>query len=143
MLNEFSSSLSRRQFIRKSALAAGTIALGTRTFAARRKLSSTDKLRIAAVGATGKGRTDIECCGDEHIAAICDVDSDLAADTLKKFPDAKFYFDWREMLDKEHKNIDAVIVSTPDHLHAAIASAAMKLGKHVYCQKPLTQTVHE
>jgi len=137
------SSLTRRDFIRKSALAAGTLALTGHAIGGTKKMSSTDKLRIAAVGASGKGSSDIECCASEHFVAICDVNSKAAAPALKNNPQAKFYYDWRDMLDKEHKNIDAVIVSTPDHLHAAVASAAMKLGKHVYCQKPLTQTVHE
>jgi hypothetical protein len=70
------------------------------------------------------------------------VDERLAAPRLAKYPKAKFYRDWRDLLEKE-SGIDAVVVSTPDHLHAAVASAAIKLGKHVYCQKPLTQTVHE
>jgi hypothetical protein len=75
--------------------------------------------------------------------AICDVDEGSAAKSLKRCPQAKFYFDWRTMLEKEEKNIDAVMVSVPDHLHAMVASAAIKMGKHVYCQKPLTQTVYE
>jgi hypothetical protein len=146
MLNDSASTISsmtRRQFIRKSALAAGTLAVTRHAFGQARKINSTDKLRIAAVGASGKGSSDIDCCANEHFVAICDVNSKLAAPALEKHPQAKFYYDWREMLEKEEKNIDAVIVSTPDHLHASVASAAMKLGKHVYCQKPLTQTVHE
>jgi hypothetical protein len=100
-------------------------------------------LRIACVGVGGKGQSDVGCCGGEEIVALCDVDEDLAADSRKAFPKAKFYHDWRELLEKEGKHIDAVTVSTPDHLHAVVASAAIKLGKHVYCQKPLTQTVYE
>ena len=64
----------------------------------------------------------------------------MATGARKQHPNAKFYGDWRQMLDKEHKNIDAVLVSTPDHLHALVASAAISMNKHVYCQKPLTQT---
>jgi len=138
------SSMTRRQFLYYSALAtAGAACLPTYTKASPRVLGAGDKLRIACVGANGKGRSDIEDCGGEEIVAICDVDQNRAADALQKFPNAKFYLDWREMLEKEEKNIDAVTVSTPDHLHACVASAAMKLGKHVYCQKPLTQTVYE
>jgi hypothetical protein len=106
-------------------------------------LSAGDKLRIACVGVGGKGTSDVELCGGEQIVALCDVDEGMAAHSRKAFPNAKFYFDWREMLEKEEKNIDAVMVSTPDHLHAVVASAALKQGKHVYCQKPLTQTVYE
>src|SRR2546425_769279 len=137
------SSLTRRQFLRYSALAAGAAALSSYGAATPRRLGAGDKLRIAAVGGGGKGQSDIECCGSEQIVAIADVDESRSADSRKRCPEAKFYFDWREMLEKEEKNIDAVMVSTPDHLHAVVASAAIKLGKHVYCQKPLTQTVYE
>jgi hypothetical protein len=138
------SSLTRRQFLYYSAMAAaGASAL--RGFAAPRprKLAAGDKLRIACVGVGGKGHSDLHCVSTEEIVALCDVDEGQAASARKSFPNAKFYFDWREMLDKEEKNIDAVTVSTPDHLHGLVASAAIKLGKHVYCQKPLTQTVYE
>jgi predicted dehydrogenase len=140
-----SSALSRRQFIYYTAMAAaGAGALTARAAAPKtRRLASTDKLRIAAVGAGGKGQSDIHCCSSEEIVAICDADQNMAATSLKNNPKAKFYFDWREMLEKEGKNIDAVTVSTPDHLHALVASHAIKMGKHVYCQKPLTQTVFE
>jgi hypothetical protein len=138
------SSLTRRQFIYYSALAAAGAAALTGYGAPRpRKLGSGDKLRIGCVGAGGKGRSDIHHCGNEEIVAICDADEAMAANARQSFPKAKFYFDWREMLEKEENNIDAVTVSTPDHLHAVVASAAIKLGKHVYCQKPLTQTVYE
>lgn len=137
------SGLSRRQFLYRSALAtAGAAAF--QTYAQSGHLTgSGDKLRIACVGAGGKGGSDIRCCSKEEIVALCDVDENRASNSRKAHPNAKFYSDWREMLEKEEKNIDAVTVSTPDHLHALVASAAMKLGKHVYCQKPLTQTVYE
>jgi hypothetical protein len=136
--------MTRRQFICRSALATAGAGLLSSCGAPRpRRLASADKLRIAAVGAGGKGRSDIQHCGGEEIVALCDADENQAAGARKAFPKAKFYFDWREMLEKEEKNIDAITVSTPDHLHAVVASAAMKLGKHVYCQKPLTQTVYE
>ncbi len=142
--HEFRSSLTRRQFIYYSVLAAaGVAAVSGCAKPKPRKRGSGDKLRIASVGAGGKGRSDIQHCGSEEIVAICDADEKMAVDTRKAFPNAKFYQDWRQMLDKEEKNIDAVTVSTPDHLHAIVASAAIKLGKHVYCQKPLTQTVYE
>src|SRR5712691_9047151 len=135
-------SLNRRQFLYYSALAASATALPGLS-ATPRKLGAGDKLRIAAVGGGGKGESDIECCSTEEIVAIADADESKAGASLKRCPNAKFYFDWREMLEKEEKNIDAVMVSTPDHLHAIVASAAIKMGKHVYCQKPLTQTVYE
>ena len=80
--------------------------------------------------------------GGENIVALCDVDHDHAAGTFKTYPKAKVYFDYREMLDKQ-KDIDGVLVATPDHTHAVISMAAMRAGKHVYCQKPLTHTVYE
>jgi hypothetical protein len=141
-----SSSLSRRQFIYYSALAASAAATSAYALGKPkpRQLSSTDKLRIAAVGCGGKGGSDISCCSGEEFVAFCDADeTKLSRETRDKFPNAKFYFDWREMLDKEGENIDAVTVSTPDHMHAFVASAAIKMGKHVYCQKPLTRTVFE
>jgi hypothetical protein len=137
-------SLSRRQFLYYSAIAAAAAtAGGVRAADKPRKLSGGDKLRIAAVGAGGKGSSDIQCCSSEEIVAVCDADENMATGARKQHPNAKFYGDWRQMLDKEHKNIDAVLVSTPDHLHALVASAAISMNKHVYCQKPLTQTVYE
>ncbi len=134
----------RRQFLRASALAAaGASTLSLSAQPGPRRLGSGEKLRLACVGAGGKGESDIQDCGTEEIVAMCDADEGQAATSRRAFPKAKFYFDWREMLEKEEKNIDAVTVSTPDHLHAIVASAAIKLGKHVYCQKPLTQTVYE
>jgi hypothetical protein len=135
--------LSRRQFISASALAAGGLALtGCAGTPRPRKISANDKLNIACIGAAGKGASDTDCCNTDNIVALCDVDEAKCAEQRAKYPKAKFYRDWRELLDKE-QNIDAVMVSTPDHLHALVASAAIKLGKHVYCQKPLTQTVYE
>jgi hypothetical protein len=147
MKKEFSprtgSSLTRRQFLYYSALAVSATALPYVARSSGRKLGAGDKLRIAAIGGGGKGGSDIDCCNSEEIVAIADIDEKKAAESIQKHPNAKFYFDWREMLEKEGKNIDAVTVSTPDHMHALAASAAIKMGKHVYCQKPLTQTVYE
>jgi hypothetical protein len=140
------SGLNRRQFIYYSAAFASSASI-MRALAAgvpkARILGSGDKLRIASVGGGGKGESDIAHCSTEEIVAIADVDKNQAGKSLERHPNAKFYSDWRQMLDKEGKNIDAVTVSTPDHCHAIVASAAIKLGKHVYCQKPLTQTVYE
>jgi hypothetical protein len=134
----------RRQFLYYSALAASAAALPSIGRQSKpRVLGAGDKLRLMCVGAGGKGESDIQHCGKEEIVAICDADEHQAANTRKRFPNAKFYYDWREMFEKEGNNVDAVTVSTPDHLHAMIASHAIKMGKHVYCQKPLTQTVYE
>ena len=109
-------------------------------------LAPSDRLIIASVGVGGKGGDDISHffkSGKADIAYLCDVDDRQAANSVKAFPKAKYYKDWRELLDKESKNFDAVSVSTPDHNHAVIALAAMQLGKHVYVQKPLTHDVYE
>lgn len=104
--------------------------------------SPNEKLNIAAIGCAGQGGSDINGVASENIVALCDVDWNHAAGTFKKFPKAKQYKDFRKMLDEE-KNIDAVIVATPDHMHAFASLAAIKLGKHVYCEKPLTHSVWE
>jgi len=134
--------LSRRRFLYCSALAAGTTALNGWAAAQPRRLAANDKLNIGVIGAGGKGAGDTDCCASESIIALCDVDETTAASRHTKYPNARVYKDWRKMLDQE-KSLDAVIVSTPDHVHAIAAAAAMRLGKHVYCQKPLTQTVYE
>lgn len=135
--------LTRRQFLRRTTIAAGAaLALPHMLYAQSRKLGANDKLNIGVVGTMGKGQSDTDLCAGENIVALCDVDANYAAPQRAKYPKAKFYQDFREMLEKE-KSLDAVIVSTPDHLHASVASRAIKLGKHVYCQKPLTQTVAE
>jgi len=136
-----SSGFTRRQFLYTTAIAGAALATGCAS-AKPRRLSSADKLNIGVVGAGGKGSSDTDHCASENIVALCDVDSSRAASQLKKYPKAKYYQDWRVMLEKE-KGLDAVIVSTPDHTHAAIAAAAMRMGKHIYCQKPLVQTVYE
>jgi predicted dehydrogenase len=128
-------SINRRQFLATLPVLVAPVIVGCH--------SQRQKLRIAAIGAGDKGQTDIECCDGEEIVAICDVDETMAAAMRKTHPRAKFYFDWRVLLEREAGNIDAVIVSTPDHLHAVVASHAIKAGKHVYCQKPLAQTLHE
>lgn len=110
--------------------------------AAPRRLSASDKLNIGVVGAGGKGSSDTDHCADENIVALCDVDTGTLAKRKEKYPNARTYQDWREMLKKE-KTLDAVIVATPDHMHAMVAATAIKMGKHVYCQKPLVQTVYE
>jgi len=137
-----SSSISRRQFIYYSALAASGTALTSHAKPRPRPVSPNEKLNIAGVGAGGKGSSDLNFCSGENIVALCDVNEHSAAATRQKFPNAKFYTDFRVMLEKE-KSIDAVDIATPDHMHAAIAAMAIKMGKHVYCQKPLTHDVYE
>jgi predicted dehydrogenase len=135
------SGFTRREFLKTTALAAGAATFGMPAFVRGQNLNS--KLNIAAVGIGGKGSSDVDCCASENIVALCDVDTDYSAKVVHKYPQAKFFKDFRKMFDEMSKGIDAVIVATPDHLHASAASVAMEIGKHVYCQKPLTQTIYE
>ncbi|MSU59852.1 MAG: Gfo/Idh/MocA family oxidoreductase [Pedosphaera sp.] len=135
------SGFTRRQFI-YTAAAAGAAALTGCVTTGPRRIAANDKLNIGVVGASGKGSSDTDHCAGENIMALCDVDAKTLASRKEKYPKANTYSDWRVMLEKE-KTLDAVIVATPDHMHAMVAAAAMRLGKHVYCQKPLVQTVYE
>jgi hypothetical protein len=139
--SQTSAAFSRRNFIKTTSLAAGAFAFGVPALLRGQNLNS--KLNIASIGAGGKGASDTNCCSTENIFALCDVDTTHCVGPLKKYPRAKFYTDFRRMFDEVGKSIDAVQVSTPDHFHAIAASAAIQLGKHVYCQKPLTQTIYE
>jgi predicted dehydrogenase len=132
---------SRREFIKASALAAGAITFGVPALVRGQNLNS--KINIAGIGITGKGHSDIDACAGENIVALCDVDKKRSQELIAKYANAKFYTDFRKMFDEMGKSIDAVNIATPDHTHALIASAAIRLGKHVYCQKPLTQTIYE
>jgi hypothetical protein len=136
------SGITRRQFLYYSALAASATALTGCVAPRPRRLSAHDKLNIGVIGVGGKGASDMECCAGENIVALCDVDEKVLTSRHTRYPNAKCYKDWRKMLEVE-KSLDAVVVSTPDHVHAVAAVAAMRLGKHVYCQKPLTQSVYE
>ncbi|MBE3134983.1 MAG: Gfo/Idh/MocA family oxidoreductase [Acidobacteria bacterium] len=105
-------------------------------------LAPSEKLGIAGIGVGGMGGGNLSQMETENIVALCDVDHAYAAPIFKKYPGAKVYKNYREMLDAQ-KDIDAVLVATPDHTHAVISMAAIKAGKHVYCQKPLTHDVYE
>jgi len=134
--------ITRRFFIiGTSASALAGCATDTRRVTTR-KVSPSEKLNVAAIGAGGKGESDIKGCSSENVVALCDVDLERAAGSIKRWPNVPTYHDFREMLDKE-KDIEACTISTPDHMHAAAAQYAMKMGKHVYVQKPLTHTVYE
>ncbi len=138
---------SRRKFLKTGAVAAaGFMIVPRHVLGGKGFTAPSDRLLIAGVGAGGKGESDIQNfykSGKAEIAFLCDVDDRRAASSVKRFPNAKYYKDWREMYDKESKNFDAVSVSTPDHNHAIIAYHAMQLGKHVYVQKPLTHDIYE
>jgi len=101
-----------------------------------------DKLNLAGIGVGGMGAVYLRTCESENIVALCDVDDSYAARTFARYPAAKTYRDFRVMLEKE-KGIDGVLIGTPDHTHAMIAKAAMELGKHIYCAKPMTRTIRE
>ncbi|HKS36376.1 MAG TPA: Gfo/Idh/MocA family oxidoreductase [Verrucomicrobiae bacterium] len=133
--------LTRREFMKRTAFAAG--ALSFPFVAPRNVLGANGKLNIAGIGVGGKGASDVANVDNENIYALCDVDEINASGCFQKYPQAKRFKDFRVMLEKEGGHIDAVTVSTPDHMHAPAALMAMKMGKHVYCQKPLTRTVHE
>jgi predicted dehydrogenase len=127
------------------AAAGGACALPASSWA--RVLGANERLNVASIGAGGKGWSDVTSIAASsavHVAALCDIDdsAEHLGRAAERFPQAKRFADWRKLMD-EPKNIDAVIVSTPDHMHAPISLAAMALGKHVYCQKPLTHTVFE
>lgn len=138
---------SRRDFIRNTAItAAGFLILPRHVLGGKGYTAPSDKLIVAGIGAGGKGESDIMSffkSGKAEIGFLCDVDDRRAANSVKSFPKAKYYRDWRELMDKEAKNFDAVSVSTPDHNHAVQTLAAMQLGKHVYVQKPLTHDIYE
>lgn len=131
----------RRDFLKTASLATGAAVFGVPTLVRAQNLNS--KLNIASIGVMGKGQSDTNHCAGENIVALCDVDAARCAGQREKYSSAKFYQDFRIMFDEMGKSIDAVTVSTPDHFHAIAASHALRLGKHVYCQKPLTQTIYE
>ncbi len=137
---------SGRDFIKQSAIASSFFIVPRKVLGGVGYLSPSDQLNLAAIGAGGKGASDIRNAsvkGRENVVALCDVDfGGSAKNSVKAFPKAKLYADYREMLDNE-KDIDAVTISTPDHVHGPAASYAMQRGKHVYVQKPLTHNIRE
>ncbi|WP_256001845.1 Gfo/Idh/MocA family protein [Pedobacter deserti] len=138
---------SRRSFLKTGAIAASAFMIVPRhVLGGSGFIAPSDKLIVAGIGVGGKGQSDIASfakSGKAEIGFLCDVHDSRAAASVKAFPKAKYYRDWREMMDKESKNFDAVSVSTPDHNHAIQALAAMQRGKHVYVQKPLTHDIYE
>lgn len=133
---------SRREFLKGGAIAGAGVFIAASADIAR-GYPANEKLNIGTVGAGGRASGDIGACSSENIVALTDVDDDNARGTYKRFPKARKYADFREMLEKEEKNIDAVIVACPDHIHGVASLKAMRMKKHVYCEKPLTQNVYE
>ncbi len=135
--------LSRGRFVSRIVLAAGTVTIVPRfVLGGPGYTSPSDKLNIAGIGIGGIGKRFLRECSEENIIALCDVDEKYAKRVFRAYPQAKKYRDFQEMLDKE-KEIDGVIIATPDHTHALICLAAIKKKKHILCVKPLTRTIHE
>jgi predicted dehydrogenase len=134
--------VSRRGFLGATAAAAAFTIVPRHVLGGAQHTAPSEKLHIAGIGVGGMGKSNLSQLETENIVALCDVDQVYAAETFKKYPQAKVYTDFRAMLDKE-KGIDAVMIATPDHTHAVISMEAMRRGKHVYCQKPLTHDIYE
>jgi len=135
--------LTRREFVGTAgaAVAAATI-VPRHVLGGQRQTPPSQKLNVAAIGVGGMGSGDIRSGASENVVALCDVDQQALEGNAKTFPGAKLHTDFRKMLETQ-KDIDAVMIATPDHTHAVISMTAIKLGKHVHCQKPLTHSVYE
>ena len=135
--------MNRRHFLQKTTLVTGGALLGFPAIVRGQNLNS--KVQVACIGVGGKGSSDVDsaaACGG-RIVGLCDVDSRFLDQKAGKFPEAKKFSDFRAMLEEMGSGVDAVTISTPDHVHGVAAAMALRMGKHVYCQKPLTQTVFE
>ena len=128
-------SSSRRSFLKTASVATTAITLIPRHVLGQGQPPPSQKLNIAGIGVGGMGSGDVASCAQagENIVALCDPDRNHLADNAKKYPSAKLYTDFRKMLETQ-KDIDAVTIATPDHVHAVATAMAMKLGKHVHCQ---------
>lgn len=134
----------RRNFLKNTAIAgAGFTILPSLTVSGLGYKAPSDKLNIAGVGVGGKGHPNLVGMNTENIIGLCDVDWKYSQKCFNEFPKAKRYYDWRKMFDEMGKSIDGVMVATADHTHAIVAATALTMGKHVYCQKPLTHSVYE
>lgn len=135
---------SRRNFIKNTALITG-FSIVSNTVLGKKfgHIAPSDKLNIAGIGVGGMGRRNLSNMKTENIVALCDVDWKYAQKTFNDYPNAKKFKDWRVMFDQIGKDIDAVMVATPDHSHAGVTAHAITLGKHCYTQKPLTHSVYE
>ena len=130
----------RRKFL--GTASAGALAVAGFPYVARTQ-SPNSKLNIASIGVNGRAAANLSGVSGENIVALSDVDANSLSAAKSTYKDAKTYTDFRMMLENEGERIDAVVVSTPDHSHAPAAAMALRMGKHVYCEKPLTHTVHE
>ena len=142
-MNDQPGRISRRRFLASTGSAAGIAPFVAPSLFTPRP---NDKLNVACIGVGGMGgadRRNVSKGKDVQIVALCDVDANSLGRAAKAHPKAKTFRDFRRLFDAMHKDIDAVTVSTPDHMHGAIAIAALRLGKHVYCQKPIAHNLHE
>lgn len=138
--------LTRRQFVKSSAAVAAFSIVPAHVLGQNGQTPPSEKINVAGIGVGGQGGGDLgEIAGDKgvNIVALCDADTRSAATTFKKFPNAKQFRDFRKMFAEVEKEIDAVVVATPDHFHSVAAMTAIKRGKHVYCEKPLAHSIYE
>ncbi|MCP4455052.1 MAG: Gfo/Idh/MocA family oxidoreductase, partial [Planctomycetes bacterium] len=143
MAETSSRQFSRRQFLAQTAAVSAFTIVPSHVLAQTEGTPPSEKLNIAGVGIGGKGYSDLTSVeADANIVALCDVDDRAGRRAFERYPKARKFKDFRVMLDKI-SDIDGVIVATPDHTHAVVSMAAIKRGKHVYTQKPLTHTVYE
>ncbi|MHB8521682.1 MAG: Gfo/Idh/MocA family protein [Limisphaerales bacterium] len=132
--------ITRRCFLKQTTIAAAAVSLASyRGYA--RQLSPNDKLNLGVIGVAGRGGDDLHEVSSQNIVALCDIDDNNLAGAAKRYPGAKTYNDFRRLIDQG--DLDAIVIGTPDHSHAVAAAAALKSGRHVYCEKPLTHTVAE
>lgn len=138
-----SHNIHRRRFLQYGVAATSGLWIATGVAGAQ-NASPNDKLNVAVIGIGGQGRSNLNGVGrSENIVALCDVDDERAGDAYEKYPKAKKYYDYRRMLDEMDSQIDAVIVSTPDHMHFHPSMMALGMGKHLYCEKPMAHAVSE
>ena len=139
-------SLNRRHFLQQAATAAFSFQIVPRhVLGGPGHIAPSEKVTLGCIGIGGQGAGDIRDLDDTglaNIAALCDVDLDHAAGTIRKYPKAQLFRDYRELIDRR-KDLDAVLIATPDHLHAPASLRAMRAGLHVYVEKPLAHTIGE
>ena len=137
-----SNQTTRRDFLRNASVVGAGVWTSSLSSSAR-AATPNEKLNVAVIGVEGRGAANRDAVAKlENIVALCDVDETRLGKAGEKYPKAKRYVDFRRMLDQQ-RDIDAVVVATPDHTHAVCAIAAMQRGKHVYCEKPLAHSVYE
>jgi len=136
--------ISKRKFIREASIGAlGFSIIPSHVLGGQGKTPPSAKLNVACIGLNGRGGASLNGVKEENIVALCDVNMKGAANIFKKYPKAKQYQDFREMFDKQEKEIDAVTIATPDHTHAVAGMAALRRGKHLFCEKPLAHSIYE